>query len=451
MLKKSIGCSERAHGSCSTVSPCPTNQIITHSDPMETHILIIGGGTAGIMSASQLLAHSSSVNVTVLEPKDTHYYQPAWTLVGAGTYDYKQTAKPMSEVMPKGVNWVKDYAVSFDPENNQVHTEKSGALSYDYLIVAPGLVMEPSMIEGLSEALDKGQVCSNYTNPEHTWELLQKFKGGNAIFTQPTTPIKCGGAPQKIAYLAADYIRKHGLENKSNVVFATPGSVIFGVPEIKKTLMEVIDQYGMHFKPFFAPVKIDGDNKVVHFKYMAPEGHMPAFEEGNALGIKVIGEKLIEMPFDFLHLAPPQAAPKFIRESPLANAGGWLDVDHHSLQHNSYSNIFGLGDVAALPTAKTGAAIRKQVPIVLDNIKRMMANKEADNTSYNGYSSCPLVTGYGKMVLAEFDYDNNFTPDPKLKQMLVFDSSKEHWRLWMLKKYMLPYLYWNKMLKGKNV
>lgn len=418
---------------------------------METQILIIGGGTAGIMSASQMLAHNPSVKITILEPQDTHYYQPAWTLVGAGTYDFKKTAKPMAEVMPKGVNWVKDYATSFDPDNNQVQTEKSGAITYEYLIVAPGLVMEPSMIEGLTEAMEKGVVCSNYTNPEHTWEMLKKFKGGNAIFTQPTTPIKCGGAPQKIAYLAADYIRKNGLADKSNLVFATPGSVIFGVAEIKKTLMEVIDNYGIDFKPFFSPVKIDGEKKVAHFKYVAPEGEMPSFEEGNALGAKVIGENLVEIPFDFLHLAPPQAAPKFVRESPLANAGGWLDVDHNSLQHNKYSNVFGLGDVAALPTAKTGAAIRKQVPIVLDNIKKLMANKEADNKSYNGYSSCPLVTGYGKMVLAEFDYDNNFTPDPKLKQMLVFDSSKEHWRLWMLKKYMLPYMYWNQMLKGKNV
>jgi sulfide:quinone oxidoreductase len=135
----------------------------------------------------------------------------------------------------------------------------------------------------------------------------------------------------------------------------------------------------------------------------------------------------------------------------LANASGWLDVDHYSMQHNKYGNIFGLGDVAALPTAKTGAAVRKQVPVVVDNILKLMAQKTADNKSYNGYSSCPLVTGYGKMTLAEFDYNNNFIPDPKLKRMLVFNSDKEHWRLWMLKKYGLPNLYWNKMMKGKNV
>jgi sulfide:quinone oxidoreductase len=159
----------------------------------------------------------------------------------------------------------------------------------------------------------------------------------------------------------------------------------------------------------------------------------------------------LAIPFDFMHTAPPQTAPAFVKSSDLVNAGGWLDVNINSMQHNKYPNIFGLGDVAALPTAKTGAAIRKQVPIVVDNITRLIKQETVMNATYTGYSSCPLVTGYGKMVLAEFDYQNNFTPDPKLKQMLVFNSAKEHWRLWMLKKYMLPYLYWHKMMKGEKV
>ncbi len=414
-------------------------------------ILIIGGGTAGIMTAAQLLKKDKNLKIGIIEPANTHYYQPAWTLVGAGTYDYKKTARPMAEVMPNGVNWIKDYAMSFDPENNVVTTKSSGDIAYDYLVVAPGLVMEPSMIEGLVEALDKGVVCSNYTDPEHTWEVLKNFKGGNAVFTQPTTPIKCGGAPQKIAYLAADYFKKNGIANKTNVVFATPGSAIFGVKPIRDTLMKVIDRYGIHFKPFYAPFKIDADKKIIYFRHTATNENQCVITEDKTLGESLSGEAIIEMPFDMLHIAPPQAAPKFIRESSLVNEAGWLNVDHHSLQHNEYNNIFGLGDVAALPTAKTGAAIRKQVPVVVDNILSLKKHQETKNKSYQGYSSCPLVTGYGKMTLAEFDYKGDFTPDPKLKRMLIFNSAKEHWRLWMLKKFMLPYLYWNKMLKGKNV
>ena len=420
---------------------------------MSTHhnVLIIGGGTAGIMTAAQLLKKDNSMDVAIIEPSDKHFYQPAWTLVGAGTYDMKKTERTMASVMPSGATWIKDYATGFDTENNVVKTQNKGNISYDYLVVAPGLVMAPEMIEGLPEALDKGVVCSNYTDPEHTWNVIKNFKGGNAVFTQPTTPIKCGGAPQKIAYLAADYFRKNNLSSKTNVVFATPGSVIFGVKPIKETLMKVINRYNIEFKPHYAPIRIDADKKMIYFKYVASDENQCVVNEDNSLGEKLNINGNIEMPFDMLHLAPPQAAPQFVRDSNLVNDAGWLDVNHNTLQHNKFSNIFGLGDVAALPTAKTGAAIRKQVPVVVENITRLQKHKEEMDASYQGYSSCPLVTGYGKMVLAEFDYSGNFTPDPKLKQMLIKDSSKEHWRLWFLKKFMLPYLYWNKMMKGENV
>ncbi|MCB9197165.1 MAG: NAD(P)/FAD-dependent oxidoreductase [Flavobacteriales bacterium] len=412
-------------------------------------LVIIGGGTGGIMTATQFLK-KGNVTITVVEPAEYHYYQPAWTLVGANAYDFEKTKRSMSSVMPSGVNWIKEYAERLDPDHNKVILKSGKELEYDYLVLSPGLVMDLDGIEGLRESIDKGVVCSNYTDPKHTWEVIKNFKGGNAVFTQPTTPIKCGGAPQKIAYLAADYFKKNGLADKTNVIFATPGGVIFGVKPVRETLEKVIANYGIHFKPHYAPVKIDAEKKVITFKWVQA-GENQCVVNQDKLGEKMSGEQFIEMPFDMLHLAPPQTAPKFIKESVLANEGGWLNVDTGTLQHKKYANIFGIGDAAALPTAKTGAAIRKQVPIVVENISRLIESKSISDKKYNGYSSCPLVTGYGKMVLAEFDYDSNFTPDPKLKQMLIKDSSKEHWRLWMLKKYILPYLYWNKMMKGIDV
>ena len=414
-------------------------------------IAIIGAGTAGIMTAAQLLKKDKSLDIVIIDPAQNHYYQPAWTLVGAGTYDYEQTVRPMKDLIPKRAKWIQDSVTAFLPDESKIELKNGAVIGYEYLIVAPGLVNDLSLIEGLEEAVQTGLVCSNYIDSKYTWECMQKFEGGNAVFTQPTTPIKCGGAPQKAMYLAADYFRKKGIDKKTNVVFATPGTVIFGVKKVADTLMKVINRYNVHFKPFYAPVKIDVQNKSIFFKNIGTGENKAVVHAGNVLGEKLQGDSLIEIPFDFLHLAPPQTAPKFVKESTLVNESGWLDVDINSMQHNKYPNIFGLGDVAALPTAKTGAAVRKQAPVVVDNILKLIKGKAADNKDYKGYSSCPLVTGYGKMVLAEFNYKNEFTPDPKLKLMLIFKSYKESWRLWMLKKYILPYLYWNKMMKGEDV
>ena len=410
------------------------------------NVLIIGAGTAGIMAAAQLKKLNSKLSISIIDPSETHYYQPAWTLVGAGTYDYHKTARKMSSLIPKGVNWIKKYAAAFLPDQNMVQTKDGSEYSYDYLIVCPGLTIDLTMIKGLKESLNNGSVCSIYTDPEYAFELIKNFKGGTALFTQPTTPIKCGGAPQKFMYLSDDYFRKSGVRNKSTVVFATPGTVIFGVKPIKKTLMEVVNRKDLMLSFGYKLVEIDGDNKIAWYEMASHESYhnekdIALIRENGRVGIK----------YDLLHLAPPQRSPKFVADSSLSTDQGWLSVDKHSLQHTEYNNIFGLGDVCQLPTAKTGAAIRKQVPIVVESINRLLNSKDISDKLYNGYSSCPLVTGYRKMVLAEFDYDKNFIPDPKLKQMLVFNSDKEHWRLWMLKKYMLPYLYWNKMMKGVDV
>ena len=431
-----------------------------------TQVLIIGGGTAGIMTAAQLLKNKS-FQVSIIEPSEVHYYQPAWTLVGANAYNFEKTKKSMSEVMPAGVNWIKDFAEEIHAKENQVKCRSGKTYSYDFLVVAPGIKIDTTLVKGLTEAIDKGVVCSNYTNPKHTWEVLKNFKGGTALFTQPATPIKCGGAPQKIMYLADDYFKKIGVKSKTDVVFATPGGVIFGVKPIAKTLMEVIERKHINVRYHHKLVEIDAEKQIAWYEVTKDPkaGGCVVLEDKqgnivdesinyNAKGKKVqsqFKDGRYGIHFDMLHLAPPQTAPDFIKNSPLANELGWFDVDTGSMQHKQYANIFGLGDAAALPTAKTGAAIRKQVPIVVENIKRLAKSKGLIDEKYNGYSSCPLVTGYGKMVLAEFDYDSNFTPDPKLKRMLVFNSDKEHWRLWMLKKYILPHLYWNKMLKGERV
>ena len=416
---------------------------------MSSHhqVLIIGGGTAGIMTAAQLLRKRKGLDIGLIEPSDKHYYQPAWTLVGAGTFGFNKTIKNESKFIPRKVKWIKEKAASIDPEGNRVILGSGEEVTYDYLVVCPGIQINVDALPGLKETLGKNGVCSNYTDPEYTWEVLQEFKGGTAIFTQPTTPIKCGGAPQKIMYLAEDYFKRSGVKDSTTVKFVTPGSIIFGTPDFADTLNKVIDRKDIQTRFFYGIERIDGEKKKVWFRLMNDKATTP----DAALGEAENEEGLVEMSFDMLHLAPPQSAPDFIQNSLIAvqegPSKGWVEVDKHTLQHVRYPNVFSLGDVANLPTAKTGAAIRKQAPIVVENLLKMLDAGIVSDSQYNGYSSCPLVTGYGKMVLAEFKYDNVRDSDPFLSKFM--DTAKESWRMWILKKYGLPYLYWNRMLKGK--
>lgn len=413
-------------------------------------VLIIGGGTGGIMVAAQLKNNRSDLKIAIVEPSEKHAYQPAWTLVGAGTYDYDKTIRPESSVIPKGVDWIKEYAEKFEPEQNKMFTKTNLEITYDYLVLSPGIQIDLDGLPGLKDAMNKGNVCSNYVDPEYTWEVIKDFKGGNAVFTQPTTPIKCGGAPQKIMYLAEEYFRKSEVRNKTNVIYATPGSVIFGVKEFATTLNKIIQDRDIITKFFYAPVAIDSAKKEIHFRWAKPGDNQCVVTEDNILQERIEGDAEIVMPYDMLHLAPPQSAPDFIKKSPFAVAdspGGWIDVHKFTLQHNKYPNVFALGDAANLPTAKTGAAIRKQAPVVVENILTLVNSNALGKSEYGGYSSCPLVTGYGKMVLAEFKYDNVRDSDPFLSKFV--DTTKENWSMWILKKYGLPYLYWNKMMKGK--
>ena len=393
---------------------------------MKHQILIIGGGNAGISVAAQLLRKNSSLDISIVEPSEKHYYQPAWTLVGGGEFDINDTVREEQSVMPNGVHWIKDYCESFQPEENQVTLKSGKNITYDYLIVAPGIQVNWSAIKGLKENLGKNGVCSNYSfeYAPYTWECLQNTKKGKAIFTNPNTPIKCGGAPQKIMYLAADYFKKHHAGNQ--VEFWSGGTRVFGVEKYENTLKKVIANYGIHTQFFVRLDEIDGQNKKAKFVGIG---------EANK-------DQEYWVEFDMIHVTPPQSAPDFVKNSPLVNAGGWVDVDIHSLQHNKFKNIFSCGDVAGLPVSRTGAAIRKQAPVLVQNLLNVMNGKSATE-SYNGYSSCPIITGYGKLVLAEFDYDNKPT------ETFPFDQSKERYSMYFLKKYILPFLYWTQILPGK--
>ena len=397
---------------------------------MKTHyqILVIGGGNAGVSVSAQLLKRNKSLDIAIIEPSSKHYYQPAWSLVGAGIFKKENTVRNEASVIPKKASWIKDAVRGFLPDENKVELSTGQLLSYDYLIVAPGIQLNWDEIKGLRDTLGKNGVCTNYEfkYADYTWECLKNTKSGKAIFTNPPTAVKCGGAPQKIMYLASDYFRKQGLADKIQVEMWSGGTRIFGVPKYEEVLKKLIERRKINMRFFQKLVEVDGPNKRAKFVGIGEEN------KGQ--------ESWVD--FEMIHVTPPQSAPDFIRQSQLANAAGWVDVDKYSLQHNKYKNIFSLGDASSLPTSRTGAAVRKQAPVLVKNLLSLIVG-EPLNAKYNGYTSCPIVTGYGKLMLAEFDYDNKPT------ETFPFNQAKERWSMFMLKRYILPWLYWNQILPGR--
>ena len=390
-------------------------------------VVIVGGGAAGIAAAASMLRRRPDLDIAILDGASDHFYQPGWTMVGGGVFDVPVTRRSMASVIPRGATWIAQNVSTFDPDNNRLTTANGDTISYDLLVAAPGIKLDWEQIEGLSDTLGQNGVTSNYgygTSP-YTWELVQAMKRGRALFTQPPMPIKCAGAPQKSMYLSCDHWMRNGVLDDVEVQFRNAGGVLFGVEAYVPALMSYVDKYGVDLQLESNLVAVDGPGQTATFKNKD-------------------GEEQVE--FDMIHVVPPQVAPDFIRESALAGESGFVDVHQFSLQHNTYPNVFGLGDGCSTPNAKTAAAARKQAPVVAVNGLAVLDGKEP-TVAYDGYGSCPLTVERGKIVLAEFGYGGKLMPSfPKW----LVDGTKPAKLSWMLKADALPWIYWNGMLKGRE-
>ncbi|MCX2560947.1 FAD/NAD(P)-binding oxidoreductase [Acetobacter farinalis] len=393
-------------------------------------VVIVGGGAAGIAVAARLRQARPTLDIAIIDPSTTHAYQPGWTLVGAGVMTLKSTLRQEGGLIPDGCTWVRAAVASFQPEEDRITLADGRTVAYNRLIVCPGLQLDWDKIEGLTETLGRNGVCSNYSKDtvEYTWTCIQSLSGGKALFTQPPMPIKCAGAPQKIAYLASDYWRKEGTLNRTTVEFCLAGDALFGVSYYLPALQKAVDYYGITLQYKHTLIAVNGPERKATFAVSGPDGKT---------------ENIVK-DFDMLHVTPPQSAPDFVKKSPLANAAGWLDVDPSTLRHARYANVFGLGDVIGTSNAKTMAAARAQTPVVTANLLASLDGKPLSSI-YDGYGACPLTVGYGKIVLAEFLYGGKPAPS------FPYDQRKPSRFAWFLKTTVFPRVYWDMMLKGRDI
>ena len=419
-----------------------TQKAKAFSSKAKGKIVIIGGGAAGISMAARLKSWLDKPDITLIDPSDRQFYQPGFTLIASGVYQPDDVWRKQEDCIPNDIKWIKDSVAAVDPVWNQVTTKNNGKIAYDFLVLTPGIQINWEKVEGITQAtLGQGNAHSIYDfeGAQKTWKAIQEFSktGGRGIYTDTYTKHKCGGAPKKICLLTEHYTRKQGTRETVDLNFYTASKELYDVPFFTPRLLEIYKERNIPINLNVRVKGVDTAAKQVHFEK-----------------IETVGDQKVYTPFvedyDFLHFTPPMSAPDFVREAGLGwtegklAADAWVMVDKETLVHKTYPNIVSLGDVAGIPTSKTSAAIRKQVPIAAKNLISLMEGKEPAE-KYDGYAACPIVTDYGHVLLCEFNYkkeaQNSFP-------FTLLDTSKEQWTAWLLKVYFLKPMYFYGMLNG---
>ena len=426
-------------GATALIASGAVYQMTKVSSDAKAKVVVIGGGAAGISVASRLMRWLKTPDITIIDPSDRHYYQPGFTLIAGGVYSPDEVWLNQKDCIPSGAKWIKDSVVALDPEKKNITTTKSGNVQYDFLVLTPGLVLRWDLIEGIDEStLGNGNAHCIYTHDGaiKASKAMKEFaqKGGKGIFTDTYTKHKCGGAPKKVCLLTEHQSRKNNRRDALDINFYTASKQLYDVKYFTPRLLEIYQERN---------VKLNVNTRVKGIDTVAKKALLQTVKDG-----KVI--KSVYEDFDFMHFLPPMTAPRFVKDAGLSVVGGkrdaemWVDVDKGTLVHKKYPNIISLGDVAGIPTSKTSAAIRKQVPIATLNLISLMEGKQPEQI-YDGYAACPIITDYGHLIMAEFDYQKN---RKNTFPFSMLDMSKESRMGWLLKVYGLKPMYFYGMLNG---
>lgn len=406
-----------------------------HANTIDTqaHIVILGGGASGMAMANRLATRLRGGIITLIEPRETHHYQPGWTMVASGVWPADKTMRPNAQFVPQGINWLREHAASVDAQKRRVELANGEAVDYDYLVVATGLQLNYHLIDGMSPSL-VGQygIGSVYASIEAASRTRQAIKTwvdsgqGQGIFTISPTAVKCAGAPLKMMFTTLSHLEDSGRRDAFDVDFMAPGASLFSQPWVDGFVKERFDQQGVNRHHYHRLTAIDSGAKQAEF----------VLEDRD-------GDERVTRDYDFIHVVPPMSAHDFLKQSDLIAQEGpfaneWLDVDIHTLQHNRYPEVFGIGDVIGAPINKTAASVKAQAPVVEANLLAQLLGKPLP-ARHNGYTSCPMITGIGKAMLVEFGYADNFAFMPSFP---FIDPKDESWAVWVMKDRMLQPAYY---------
>ncbi|WP_173933091.1 FAD/NAD(P)-binding oxidoreductase [Chelativorans sp. Marseille-P2723] len=419
-----------AAGALSALGAFPARAQISSA---RARIVIAGAGAAGLSLASRLSRQMENASITIIDAKHEHHFQPGYTLIGAGLWQPTDVTFRNADFIPPGIEWIEEGVAEFDPDANRVATTSGRSVNYDFLFVATGLMLDYRGIQGMDESLiGTDGIASIYAGPEAaaaSFMEIETFidKGGVGLFGRPPTEMKCAGAPLKITFITDDRARRRGRRDNVELIYNAHAGAVFAIPPVNDKVKEMFAARDVAVNYNHVLSAIDPDAKKATYR-----------TEGGD----------VTLDYDFIHVVPPMRAPEAVRNSPLPwqdgalAADGWIEADKATLRHPRFANVFAVGDVAGVPRGKTAASVKWQVPVVVDNLVAETAGRDPTAT-YNGYTSCPMVTAYGKAMLIEFDYDGTLIPS-----FPFIDPLEERWISWVIEEKGLKGAY-RAMLRGR--
>jgi sulfide:quinone oxidoreductase len=394
-------------------------------------LLILGAGTAGTMVANRMMREMDcdEWQITMVDQSETHYYQPGFLFIPFGIYGKNDVIKPKRDYIPPGVEMITSRIEVIEPHNNRVRIEKDGRyLPYDFLIIATGTRTVPSETEGLAEHEWYKTIFDFYTveGSVALRQFLRTWQGGRMVVNIAEMPIKCPVAPLEFIMLADWFFHDQGLRDRVELQLVTPLPGAFTKPKASELLGDILVKKGIEVVPEFNIMQVDPDKKVI-----------VSYDE-------------TELPYDVLVSIPVNMGDSLLERSEMGDELNYVPTEKHTLKAKEYDNVFVLGDATDLPSSKAGSVAHFQVEGFVENFCRYVHGLEL-RPVFDGHANCYIESGFGKGILIDFNYDveplPGMFPLPGVGPFsLLQESRMNHWG-----KMMFRWMYWNILLKGKEM
>jgi sulfide:quinone oxidoreductase len=394
-------------------------------------LVILGAGTAGTMVANKLsraLPHDEW-KITLVDQDETHYYQPGFLFLPFGIYDEKDVIKPRRDFIPAGVELIISEIELIEPEQRRVRLVKDNQyLSYNFLVIATGTHPRPDETPGLRDGEWRKSIHDFYTyaGARALARHLRTWTGGRLVMNIMELPFKCPVAPLEFLFLADWHFHKLGIRDRVELTLVTPLPGAFTKPVATRMLADLLEDKNIKVVPEFMVEHVDPDQKL-----------LVSYEEET-------------VPYDLLVTVPVNMGAEMVARSGLGDELNHVPVDKHTLLSTQYDNIFALGDAASLPTSKAGSVAHFATELFVENFLRYIDGLEMTE-KFDGHANCYIETGFGKGLLIDFNYEVEPLPGkfplPGIGPFsLLQESELNHWG-----KMMFRWIYWNILLKGKEM